>query len=73
MRDGPVGCADIISPANRFTISTHLLSSFFLHLSLLSTLHSTMEKKITEKIAALPPDANYFSLEFFPPKTRMVG
>ncbi|KAJ5495258.1 Methylenetetrahydrofolate reductase 2 [Penicillium diatomitis] len=31
-----------------------------------------MEKeKITEKIAALPPDANYFSLEFFPPKTRM--
>lgn len=32
-----------------------------------------MEKKITEKIAALPPDANYFSLEFFPPKTRMVG
>lgn len=32
-----------------------------------------MEKKITEKIAALPPDSNYFSLEFFPPKTRMVG
>jgi methylenetetrahydrofolate reductase (NADPH) len=32
-----------------------------------------MEKKLTEKIAALPPDANYFSLEFFPPKTRMVG
>ncbi|KAJ5949000.1 hypothetical protein N7454_002307 [Penicillium verhagenii] len=30
-----------------------------------------MEKKLTEKIAALPPDANYFSLEFFPPKTRM--
>ncbi|KAJ5831972.1 hypothetical protein N7474_000283 [Penicillium riverlandense] len=30
-----------------------------------------MEKKITEKIAALPPDANYFSLEFFPPRTRM--
>ncbi|KAJ6155440.1 Methylenetetrahydrofolate reductase 2 [Penicillium chermesinum] len=30
-----------------------------------------MAKKITEKIAALPPDANYFSLEFFPPKTRM--
>ncbi|KAJ5689303.1 Methylenetetrahydrofolate reductase 2 [Penicillium macrosclerotiorum] len=28
-------------------------------------------EKITEKIAALPPDANYFSLEFFPPKTRM--
>lgn len=32
----------------------------------------TMEK-ITDKIAALPPDANYFSLEFFPPKTKMVG
>ncbi|KAJ5908577.1 Methylenetetrahydrofolate reductase 2 [Penicillium taxi] len=28
-------------------------------------------EKITEKIAALPPDSNYFSLEFFPPKTRM--
>ncbi|KXL44766.1 hypothetical protein M433DRAFT_134973 [Acidomyces richmondensis BFW] len=26
--------------------------------------------KITDKIAALPPDANYFSLEFFPPKTQ---
>lgn len=30
-------------------------------------------EKITDKIAALPPDANYFSLEFFPPKTKMVG
>ncbi|KAG9236715.1 methylenetetrahydrofolate reductase-domain-containing protein [Amylocarpus encephaloides] len=28
-------------------------------------------EKITEKIAALPPDSNYFSLEFFPPKTTM--
>lgn len=27
--------------------------------------------KITDKIAALPPDSNYFSLEFFPPKTSM--
>lgn len=27
--------------------------------------------KITDKIAAMPPDANYFSLEFFPPKTQM--
>lgn len=27
--------------------------------------------KITDKIAALPPDADYFSLEFFPPKTAM--
>ncbi|KAF6807584.1 Methylenetetrahydrofolate reductase 2 [Colletotrichum sojae] len=27
--------------------------------------------KITDKIAALPADANYFSLEFFPPKTTM--
>lgn len=26
--------------------------------------------KLTGKIAALPPDANYFSLEFFPPKTQ---
>lgn len=30
-------------------------------------------EKITDKIAALPQDANYFSLEFFPPKTQMVG
>ncbi|TPX09638.1 uncharacterized protein E0L32_009111 [Thyridium curvatum] len=27
--------------------------------------------KITDKVAALPPDASYFSLEFFPPKTAM--
>jgi len=27
--------------------------------------------KITDKIAALPPDATYTSLEFFPPKTAM--
>ncbi|KFZ00604.1 hypothetical protein V501_10626 [Pseudogymnoascus sp. VKM F-4519 (FW-2642)] len=27
--------------------------------------------KITDKIAALPQDASYFSLEFFPPKTAM--
>lgn len=27
--------------------------------------------KITDKIAALPPDASFFSLEFFPPKTRI--
>ena len=27
--------------------------------------------KITDKIAALPPDTNYCSLEFFPPKTAM--
>ncbi|KAL8358238.1 hypothetical protein RB598_002821 [Gaeumannomyces tritici] len=27
--------------------------------------------KITDKIAALPADATYFSLEFFPPKTAM--
>jgi methylenetetrahydrofolate reductase (NADPH) len=30
-------------------------------------------EKITDKIAGLPPHANYFSLEFFPPKTQMVG
>jgi methylenetetrahydrofolate reductase (NADPH) len=28
-------------------------------------------EKITDKIAALPPGASYFSLEFFPPKTAM--
>lgn len=28
-------------------------------------------EKITDKIAALPADASYFSLEFFPPKTAM--
>lgn len=28
-------------------------------------------EKITDKIAALPPHSNYFSLEFFPPKTTM--
>lgn len=35
-------------------------------------LPSKMEK-ITDKIAALPHNANYFSLEFFPPKTQEVG
>ena len=29
-------------------------------------------QKITEKIAALPDDTNYFSLEFFPPRTQIV-
>jgi methylenetetrahydrofolate reductase (NADPH) len=29
-------------------------------------------EKITDKIAALPADANYFSLEYFPPKTQAV-
>ncbi len=29
-------------------------------------------EKITDKIAALPRDANFFSLEFFPPKTQIV-
>lgn len=29
-------------------------------------------EKITDKIAALPKDGTYFSLEFFPPKTQMV-
>lgn len=28
-------------------------------------------EKVTDKIAALPEDATYFSLEFFPPKTSM--
>jgi methylenetetrahydrofolate reductase (NADPH) len=29
-------------------------------------------ERITDKIKALPDGANYFSLEFFPPKTAMV-
>lgn len=29
-------------------------------------------QRITDKIAALPYDGNYFSLEFFPPKTQPV-
>ena len=29
-------------------------------------------EKITDKIAAIPNNGNYFSLEFFPPKTEMV-
>lgn len=37
----------------------------------LTSLVTNMEK-ITDKIAALPSDANYFSLEFFPPKTQIV-
>ena len=30
-------------------------------------------EKLTDKIRALPPNANYFSLEFFPPKTEIVS
>jgi hypothetical protein len=30
-------------------------------------------EKVTDKIAALPEGANYFSLEFFPPKTSPVS
>lgn len=29
-------------------------------------------EKISDKIATLPHGANYFSLEFFPPKTQIV-
>ncbi|KAF3912802.1 hypothetical protein AA313_de0200864 [Arthrobotrys entomopaga] len=29
-----------------------------------------MQQKVTDKIKALPKDATYFSLEFFPPKTQ---
>lgn len=28
--------------------------------------------KISDKIAALPDNGTYFSLEFFPPKTQQV-
>ena len=31
-----------------------------------------MMEKITDKIAGIPNDGTYFSLEFFPPKTQMV-
>ena len=30
-------------------------------------------EKITDKIAALPENGSYFSLEFFPPKTQTVS
>ena len=30
-------------------------------------------QKLTSKIAGIPEDGTYFSLEFFPPKTQMVG
>ena len=30
-------------------------------------------ERITDKIAALPADGTYFSLEFFPPKTQPVS
>jgi methylenetetrahydrofolate reductase (NADPH) len=29
-------------------------------------------EKITDKLAALPEDGSFFSLEFFPPKTPEV-
>ena len=29
-------------------------------------------EKLTDKIAVLPKDGDYFSLEFFPPKTSIV-
>lgn len=29
-------------------------------------------EKLTDKIAAIPENGTYFSLEFFPPKTSMV-
>lgn len=46
-------------------ILEHLLPFFLIEMG-------DMEK-ITEKIAVLPQDANFFSLEFFPPKTRIVS
>src|SRR6202021_2876804 len=36
-----------------------------------STNSSARMEKITDKIAALPANSKYFSLEFFPPKTAM--
>ncbi|KAK3945178.1 methylenetetrahydrofolate reductase-domain-containing protein [Diplogelasinospora grovesii] len=37
----------------------------------LQSLKDPAMDKIIDKIAALPPDTNYISLEFFPPKTAM--
>jgi hypothetical protein len=77
MRDGHPAAEDIIVPdANGDGDMVHFCPNpllFFIQPPSSLPSVGTMEKKITEKIAALPPDANYFSLEFFPPKTRMVG
>lgn len=49
------------------TLSLHPNSSVTIAIAI-----AIMEmEKITEKIAALPSDSTYFSLEFFPPKTTM--
>lgn len=67
----PVPCSDPIhflrTPVPSFYLLFVLTTLFF------ATTQFLNMEKITEKIAALPPDANYFSLEFFPPKTQMVG
>lgn len=71
--------ASITSPPSEVPVFLNLpkvsLSAKFLSIAFSfprKRLQTTMEK-ITDKIAALPPNANYFSLEFFPPKTQMVG
>lgn len=48
-----------------------ILCAFTIQHRALSKLAAKMEK-ITDKINALPENAPYFSLEFFPPKTQMV-
>ncbi|KAB8076006.1 methylenetetrahydrofolate reductase-domain-containing protein [Aspergillus leporis] len=53
-----------LSPQSSF-FNHHLLRNFT------GTVSVDKMERITDKIAALPPDANYFSLEFFPPKTQM--
>jgi methylenetetrahydrofolate reductase (NADPH) len=68
----------LIGGAKSFRIALAQVLLHQLQSSPLSLSHNRGEiqikmEKITDKIAALPPDENYFSLEFFPPKTQMVG
>ena len=51
----------------------HLTTAVFTPEALRCNSHHLNMDKITEKINALPQDANYFSLEFFPPKTEIVS
>ncbi|KAK3325541.1 methylenetetrahydrofolate reductase-domain-containing protein [Apodospora peruviana] len=47
------------------------MGEFLSNSELEAALRDPAMDKITDKIAALPAEANYFSLEFFPPKTAM--
>jgi len=59
-----------LSPVRLSSITCH--RSQFLGYSIEKRIVCNMDK-ITDKIAALPSNGNYFSLEFFPPKTDMVS